>query len=473
MTTSTSKGTTAQSIDDAKKTRRKRRGLRLGLGFGIPGALIVAVAAVSSVVLIAPGVSAAGTTVGWHTADLAAEAVSEQLAASDITITSDDGSVTLTGADLGVSVDAASVASAAHDARPLWNVTTWNSGPVPVTIKVDEDTALSALREAAPEIFTMPENASIAFDSEAIAYTVVDAVAGTGLDFDAFAADLSSVLSSDSHSNSDDIAVTATFNDVEPAITTTSAQHEAETLNTMLASAGFYIGDSKVVGVKPATVASWLTVENVDDAVHVYADQAAIEEVVAGLPEKVNRPAVDEKVVTNSAGTHLRTIQEGQDGWKLDSTDGVAAAYAEQLASGNSVYQLDVTTDESETIELFRKVEVDKSAGQVIMYENDKVVSTFPVAIGKPGTPTDEGHFTVYAQLTIQDMGCVPGYDYCTEDVPWISYFNGDQGFHGTYWHHNFGAGAMMSHGCVNMTIEAAKQMYYFAQVGTEVWVHA
>ncbi|GAB2523415.1 L,D-transpeptidase family protein [Paramicrobacterium agarici] len=470
MTASAGKGTTALSIDDSKKSRRKRRGLRLGLGIGIPGGLIVAAAAASSVLLIAPGVSAAGATVGWHTADFAAEAVSEQLAASEITITSESGSVTLTGAELGLSVDAASVASSAHDSRPLWNVTTWNSGPVPVTISVDDDDALDALRDAAPDVYTIPENASLTYDAKAVAYTVVDAVPGVGLDFDAFAADLSRVLST---GTDDDITVTATFNEVQPPITTAIATTEAESLNTMLATAGFYVDDTKVVGVKPATVASWLTVENIDDAVHVYADASEIEPVVATLPEKVNREAVDEKIVTNSAGTHLRTIQEGKDGWKLDGTDGIAAAYAEQLASGNGKYQLEVTTDPAESIELFRTVEVDKSAGKVIMYENDKVVATYAVAIGKPSTPTDEGHFTVYGQLTQQDMGCVPGYDYCTKDVPWVTYFNGDQGFHGTYWHNNFGAGAMMSHGCVNMTIAAAKHMYYFAQTGTEVWVHA
>ncbi|WP_167132490.1 L,D-transpeptidase family protein [Paramicrobacterium chengjingii] len=471
MSTSAGKGTTALSINDATKTRRKRRGLRLGLGIGIPGGVIVAAAAVSSVLLIAPGVSAAGATVGWHTADLAAEAVSDQLAASKITITGNSDSVTLTGAELGLTVDATTIASAAHDSRPLWNISTWNSGPVPVTINVDADKALDALRSAAPDVFTIPENASISYDPKAVAYSAVDAVVGTGLDFTAFASELSSVLSKGV--NGDDIAVSATFDDVQPPITTAIAQTEADALNTMLTSAGFYIDDEKVVGVKPATVASWLTVENVDDAVHVYADEAAIEKVVEGLPEKVNRAAVDEKVVTNSAGTHLRTIQEGVDGWTLESTDGIAAAFAEQLASGNGNYQLAVTTDAAETIELFRSVEVDKSAGKVIMYENKKVVATYAVAIGKPSTPTDEGHFTVYGQLTTQDMGCVPGYDYCTKDVPWITYFNGDQGFHGTYWHNNFGPGAMMSHGCVNMTIAAAKDMYYFAQTGTEVWVHA
>ena len=144
--------------------------------------------------------------------------------------------------------------------------------------------------------------------------------------------------------------------------------------------------------------------------------------------------------------------------------------------------QLPVKEIPFETTLLHRWIEVDKSAGTTILYENDKVVDTYAIALGKPGHDTQEGRFTVYGQLTIQDMGScdaegnyVPGgsFDYCTADVPWVTYFNGDQGFHGTYWHSNFGAGAYMSHGCVNMTIAAAERVYYFAQTGTEVWVHA
>ena len=40
-----------------------------------------------------------------------------------------------------------------------------------------------------------------------------------------------------------------------------------------------------------------------------------------------------------------------------------------------------------------------------------------------------------------------------TPNVQWITYFNGDQAFHGVYWHNNFGN--RMSHGCVGMPIRA------------------
>src|SRR5699024_10191892 len=122
-----------------------------------------------------------------------------------------------------------------------------------------------------------------------------------------------------------------------------------------------------------------------------------------------------------------------------------------------------------ERTERFRRALVDKSDGHTYFYETvddgeEKLVKSVPMALGKPGHDTQVGDYTVYAQLTIQDMGSCDAegeyvlggrFDYCTADVPWVTSFNGDQGFHGTYWHVNFGAGAYMSHGCVNLTIPA------------------
>jgi lipoprotein-anchoring transpeptidase ErfK/SrfK len=43
--------------------------------------------------------------------------------------------------------------------------------------------------------------------------------------------------------------------------------------------------------------------------------------------------------------------------------------------------------------------------------------------------------------------------------VPWVSYFTSNGvAFHGTYWHNAFGV--PHSHGCINMTPQAAKWVY-------------
>ena len=60
--------------------------------------------------------------------------------------------------------------------------------------------------------------------------------------------------------------------------------------------------------------------------------------------------------------------------------------------------------------------------------------------------------------------------NYYTENVPWVMYYNGDEALHGAYWHNNFGN--QMSHGCINMPVDAAAFVYTWAPMGTEVSVH-
>ena len=449
----------------AEPVRKKRH---LGLWLGIPGGLVAVGATVASLVLVAPGVSAAGADMGWRTSALAAHSVSESLEKLRVTVVGDDGDVTLTGAELGLSVDAQSVAEQAHDEHPLWNVTSWNAGTIPLDVQIDEATATTALEAAVPALFADPEDAGVVFDEKKKTYTVVDAAPGTGVDVRALATSISAALTDGGTA----VTVTPVSQEVAAPLTTELAQTEADSLNAMIAEAGFYIDGEKAVGIDPVKVASWLTVAAADDGFTVTVDRDALDEVVEPLRDSVNRDAVDERVVTDSDGKHLRVLQEGQDGWQLASIDGVADAFAAQLAAGDGAYDLDVEVQKSESVELYRRIDVDKSDGVTRLYENEKLVATYSMAIGKPNTPTDNGNFRVYAQLVKQNMGCVPGFDYCTKDVPWVTYFNGDQGLHGTYWHSNFGAGAMMSHGCVNLTISAAEAVYRFAQVGTEVSVH-
>jgi len=50
-------------------------------------------------------------------------------------------------------------------------------------------------------------------------------------------------------------------------------------------------------------------------------------------------------------------------------------------------------------------------------------------------------------------------------------YINGGVALHGTYWHNQFGTGARLSHGCVNLPLRAAAWLYKWAPVGTAVRV--
>lgn len=114
-----------------------------------------------------------------------------------------------------------------------------------------------------------------------------------------------------------------------------------------------------------------------------------------------------------------------------------------------------------------RWIEVNLTTQTLNAYEGDDLVRSFVISSGRPNTPTVVGEFRVWAKVRIQAMS---GPGYYIEDVPWVMYFYGDYGIHGTWWHNNFGT--PMSAGCVNMTIEDAQWMYNWASMGTVVQVH-
>jgi lipoprotein-anchoring transpeptidase ErfK/SrfK len=114
-----------------------------------------------------------------------------------------------------------------------------------------------------------------------------------------------------------------------------------------------------------------------------------------------------------------------------------------------------------------RWIDVDLTNQMVYAYEGDTVVNSFLVSTGTWLTPTVTGRHRIYVKVRVQDMSG-PGYH--LKDVPYVMFFHGDYGLHGTYWHNNFGT--PMSRGCVNLTIDDAAWLFNWASVGTVVNVH-
>ncbi len=89
---------------------------------------------------------------------------------------------------------------------------------------------------------------------------------------------------------------------------------------------------------------------------------------------------------------------------------------------------------------------------------------------------TPEGSFITFRKRGSRHMAAgnlASGYD--LPGVPWVSYITENGvAFHGTYWHNDYGI--PRSHGCLNMTIEAAKWLFRWTLPEVplseqEVWV--
>ena len=118
-----------------------------------------------------------------------------------------------------------------------------------------------------------------------------------------------------------------------------------------------------------------------------------------------------------------------------------------------------------------RWIDVNLSTQTLTAYEGQVPVYSTLVSTGMWGTPTVVGAFQIYVKhySALMTGGYGASY-YYLPDVPYVMYFYGGYGLHGTYWHNNFGT--PMSHGCVNLSVGDAAWLYNWAPVGTTVVTH-
>lgn len=114
-----------------------------------------------------------------------------------------------------------------------------------------------------------------------------------------------------------------------------------------------------------------------------------------------------------------------------------------------------------------RWIEVNVSTQRLIAWEGNMPVYAVVVSTGTADHPTLTGAFVVQSKHATARMR---GEDYDVPDVPYVMYYDGNYGIHGTYWHNQFGT--PMSHGCINVAVDHAEWLFQWASIGTPVVVH-
>jgi lipoprotein-anchoring transpeptidase ErfK/SrfK len=118
------------------------------------------------------------------------------------------------------------------------------------------------------------------------------------------------------------------------------------------------------------------------------------------------------------------------------------------------------------TVTQGKQIIVDLSDSMTYAYQDGRLVYSVLSSMGRPATPTVVGEFKIYRRLESQAMS---GPGYYLPGVPHVQYFYAGYALHGAYWHENWGN--TMSHGCVNLPLDAAEWLYNFAELGTPVLV--
>ena len=110
-------------------------------------------------------------------------------------------------------------------------------------------------------------------------------------------------------------------------------------------------------------------------------------------------------------------------------------------------------------------VEVRLSDQLLLAYESGQIVFATRLSTGvkrlSGNYTTPDGDFITFHKRPTRHMaaGDIASNGFDLPGVPWVLYITkGGISFHGTYWHNDFGR--PHSHGCINMTPQAAKWLY-------------
>jgi len=421
----------------------------------------------ASFAFTAPGFHVNGTDVGFSTQKKAIEKLHNTLSETPITV----NDVEFTYEELGVTYDDKALQDFLNENK-AYNVDSWNTA-LSHSIKIDESKMKEAVSKKLPNSYSEPTDADVVLNENGESWDVVEGKNGTM----PIVEDLRKNIEKDLTATNitDDVKKYELVQDsIEPSITTKEAEEFTGKLNTMADDAGYYEGDEKKLDISRSSFAELVAVEKTEDGFAVVPQEDSLRNYAETVPDEVNTKVDNGSAVVDENGKVLKTLDEFNDGYEFNDVKGLTSRSIEQLSKGEgSKFQLQGKKVEAKVDEKFRRIDVDLDAREVRTYENEKLVKTYKVAIGKPATPTDKGKFKVFHQTKMMDMGCTPAYDYCTKDVPFATFYNGGEAFHGTWWHSDFGNtnASMRSHGCVNMTISDSEEIYYFAQTGTPVHV--
>lgn len=327
-------------------------------------------------------------------------------------------------------------------------------------------------------------DAKLQLNDDKSQYQVVPAVVGSGVDFNSLDHALNQAATQ-LRSTSVDV----NFVKLDPQVSTERAKEVADEVNSMINTQIALQGTHQTLTPSKATIASWLTLPDltkqdakpsVDAAKVMDWLQKQAKDVKVDPVVGIRNVNAQGKVVTTAVqaveGKELVQLKQLQDGIVQALNDAkpyqtklsykVTPAQWKQRMIAEGAQYLPYAAAPGE-----KWIDVNLTKHEVRAYEGaTQVLPTVLSVDGKATTPTVRGLFHVYLKHQLQTM-VGPGYK--VPNVPWILYFNGSYALHGAWWRTKFGPDQTNdTHGCVNLPIPAAHQLYDWAPVGTPVIIH-
>jgi lipoprotein-anchoring transpeptidase ErfK/SrfK len=211
-----------------------------------------------------------------------------------------------------------------------------------------------------------------------------------------------------------------------------------------------------------------------DEDGYYVLDRQTIAAYVSGLAEKYDTFG-NSRTFTTYAGVS-KIIDGGNYGWIIDQ-EAETQALMDAIESGvtqvrEPVYKQEAWERDSNDIG-YTYIEIDLSNQRLVLYMNGTpVVDTYTIT-GNPNVPGYETPIGCYTIADMQSPATVTGEEYSSVNY-WIA-FCGNIGINDAAWRNSFGNNIYLfegSCGCVNISYDAAQQLYQNVSVGMPVVVY-
>lgn len=252
----------------------------------------------------------------------------------------------------------------------------------------------------------------------------------------------------------------------------------ADAMNSYLGANITYDFNPNTEVVDASVISQWV---RVDGDMNVTFDEEAVRAYIQTLAEKYNTKGVPRQFTT--AGGNVVTVEGGGFGWRIDQDAEFAALLAniqnaETVTREPNYSSRGISHGGSDVGSTY--AEVDLTNQRMYFIQDGQVVLQSDCVTGNP----NKGHATpqgVYSLAWKQKNRVLRGekqpdgtYEYETPVDFWMP-FNGGIGFHDATWQSSFGGSRYQtygSHGCVNLPLSVAQQLYDLMYDGVPVICH-
>ena len=401
-----------------------------------------------------------------------------------LTLKESDGTTEeIKGSDIGVAYESSDEVTELMKKQNnwMWITSLWKKNEIETNIGVTYDE--NALAEKLQSLNCMSEDGKVASENAKPVFKdgkfeVQPEVVGTKLNAEKFSEQVAKAI--DGFQTELDLKETECYDDPKYTSDSKEVKEAVDTMNNYLKATVTYDFNPHTEVVDAAKISEWLSV---DDNMKVTFNEAAVGDYVMALADKYNTLGIT-RTFTSVSGASF-SVSGGSFGWQIDQ-ESETAKLIENIKNGETVtrepeyYSRGKTHEDGNDIgTTFAEVDL---TNQVMYYVKDgQVAMKANVVTGNPntnhGTPAGV-HFILYKEspsVLRGDRQTSGEYEWETEVQYWMPFTSDGCGFHDATWQPTFGGDRYLtngSHGCVNMSLDEASQLYNMIQTGDPVVVH-